>query len=113
MAQTLGLGTDGVYCEVDQIIDPYPCDIARFHTSFVYSDIVDLSNVGNMNNQLLRAFTFRQYTKNEDLVVLYTYDNRSFFQFAVSQCLFGLDSIQIEIRDMKGKFISPLPSWVL
>ena len=52
-----------VYCEADQIIAPYPCDIARFLTIFVYSDIVDFSNVGNVKNQLLRAFSFRQRTK--------------------------------------------------
>ena len=75
LAQILGLGTDAVYCEANQIIAPYPCDIARFHTIFVYSDIVDFSNVGNVKNQLLRAFTFRQRTKNEDLIVIYPYDS--------------------------------------
>ena len=78
LAQILGLGTDAVYCEANQTIAPYPCDIARFHTIFVYNDIVDFSNVGNVKNQLLRAFTFRQRTKNEDLIVIYPYDNDPF-----------------------------------
>ena len=106
LAQILGLGTDAVYCEANQIIAPYPCDIARFHTIFVYSDIVDFSNVRNVKNQLLRAFTFRQRTKNEDLIVIYPCDNRFFSNLQYRNvCLDNFNSIQIEIRDMKGKLI--------
>ena len=95
-----------MYCGADQIIAPYPCDMARFHTIFVCSDIGDFSNVGNVKNQLLRAFTFRQRTKNEDFVVLYPYDNRCFSNLQYRNvCLDNFNSIQLEIRDMKGKLI--------
>ena len=106
LAQVLGLGTDAIYCESNLIDAPYPCDIARFHTIFVYSDIVDFANVGNVKNQLLRAFTFRQRTKNEDLQVMYPYDNRSFSNLQYRNVrLDRFNSIQIEIRDMKGNLI--------
>ena len=110
MAQILGLGTDAVYCEANQIIAPYPCAFTRFHTSFVYSDIVDVSNVGNVKKQLLRAFTFRQRTKNEDLIVIYPYDNQPFSNLQYRNvCLDNLNSIQIEIRDLKVK-LNPFTS---
>ena len=90
-----------MYCEDNQIIVPYHCDIARFHTNFVYSDIVDSSNVSNVKNQLLRAFTFRQLTKNEDLVMIYSYDNRAFSNLQNRNvCLYNFNCVQIEIRDM-------------
>ena len=101
LAQNLGLGTDAVYCEANQTIAPYPCDIARFRTIFVYSDIVDFSKMGNVKNQLLRAFTFRQRTNSEDLVVIYPYDNRAFSNLQYrNDCLDNFNGRQIEIRDM-------------
>ena len=100
LAQILGLGTDAVHCEANQIFAPYPCDIARLVT------LVDLSNVGNVKNQLLRALTFRQRTKNEDFIVIYPYDNRSLSNLqGRNVCLDNFNSIQIEIRDEKGKLI--------
>lgn len=106
LAQILGLGTHEMYSDGNYINAPYPCDIARFHTIFVYSDIVDFTHVGNVKNQLLRAFTFRQRIKNEDLLVLYPYDNRSFSNLQYRNVrLDSFNSIQIEIRDMKGNLI--------
>ena len=70
------MGTHAVYCEANQTIPPYTFDIARFHT-FYFSKFVVFSNLCIVKNQLLRAFTFRQQTKNEDLVVIYRYDYRA------------------------------------
>ena len=62
--------------------------------------------MGNVKNQFSRAFTFRQRTKNEDLIVIYPYDNRSFSNLQYRNvCLDNLNSIQIEIRDMQGNLI--------
>ena len=74
----LGLRTGVLYCEGKTIDAPDTCDLARFHTLSVHSNIVDYSNVANAKSQLLRAFTFLQRVKDGDLTKMSPYDKRAF-----------------------------------
>ena len=78
LGQVLGLEIDALYCEVKTIDAHYLYHLSSFQTLIVYSDIADYSKVGNVKSQLLRALTFHQQVKDEDLTVMFHYDKRTF-----------------------------------
>ena len=108
LGQDLGLRTDVLYCEGKTIDAPSPCDLARFHTLFVDSKFLKYSNVYIVKSQLLRAFTFREGVKDEDLTVLFLYANRASTKLQyrkIKPKTFKTVQFQIELRDLKGGHI--------
>ena len=111
LGQDLGLRTDVLYCEGKTIDAPSPCDLARFHTLFVYSIFLKYSNVYIVKSQLLRAFTFREGVKDEDLTVLFLYANRAFTKLQYrkkNQKLLKLYKFRLNFGTLKADFYRSL-----
>ena len=71
LLKVLPLGSDVLFCKVKIIDAFYLCDLARFHTLFVFIDIGNYSNVGDVKSCFLHAFTLRQRVEVEDLAVMF------------------------------------------